>query len=464
MATRILRPSVTGALLCFLPGLLGLGGCATTTAAGPGGDGDRVASSAPGVPAPKVVVPVGEQAAARFREAVQLYQSGRAAGRPDYAAVEGLLQEALGLDRRFTRAQFNLGVIYEEQGRTKDAEAAYRKTLELDPRYVDALANLGRIAMLRGDRQGALGDFQKVVEIDPFNTYARNNLARVHRLNAVKLMGKGDTEGANRSFAEAVENVRKVLAAEPQDMLAYNNLVLIYYDLEKYELARLVALSALKFNKPDAAIHNNLGLVLLKLNKVTLATAEFQAALQVDPKFGAAHVNLGAISLNYRDFQGAYERFRAALEGQPDDPEILIGLGVAARGLGKLEEAESLYRKVLRLHADYPDAWFNLGILFQEHWNKPQQALESFRSYLRVARLETADDKARADNVRSRVEGLVQLQRIMDQQEQQRRTAPKAAPAEPAPAEPAPAGAASGPAATEAAAATPVEAAAATGP
>lgn len=404
--------------------LLAGAGCATQKSGG-GGPVNTVQVGGVALRQGAEAKPVKVRPVREYNEAVQVYEDGAQGGLMDHARLEAKLKDVLTKEPNFASAWFNLGVVYQDQGADQKARQAYSKTLEIDPHYMDALANLGQMQMEAGDRDGAIASFEKAIEIDVVNPTARNNLAVVYRQNAVKVRQGGDVERANKMFLKAVGHVRKVLAGDPQNIQAYNNLALIYYDLRKYELAQLVCLNALKFDKPDAGLHNNLGLILLKLNKVTQALKSFNAALEVDPGHIPAHMNIGLITLSYRDFANAQGHFDSVLKVDDGHVEALVGKAVAARGMGKHGEAVALYGRVRSLAPKDARACWNLGVLHQQYLQKPQQAIEDYRCYLKYARTE---DKASRDQARQRIENLQLVMKYQAEEAAQDSGSPKGPP------------------------------------
>ncbi|MCK7483588.1 MAG: tetratricopeptide repeat protein [Candidatus Moduliflexus flocculans] len=54
-------------------------------------------------------------------------------------------------------ANFNLGLLHEEQGRLEDARTAYAREVETYPGEFKARFNLGKVLFKLGDRAGSLG-------------------------------------------------------------------------------------------------------------------------------------------------------------------------------------------------------------------------------------------------------------------------------------------------------------------
>lgn len=360
-----------------------------------------------------------------YNEAVEVYETGKTGGLIDHRRVELKLQAVIKKEPAFADAWFNLGVNYQEAGDDPKAKQAYIKTLELDPNYMDALANLGKMQIATGDRAGAVASFEKAIEIDTVNPAARNNLAVVYRQNAAKVRNAGDLEKANKMFAKAVGHVRKVLAGDPENIQAYNNLALIYYDLRKYELAQLVCLNALKFDKPDAGLHSNLGLILLKLNKVTQALASFNKALEVDAQHVPAHMNIGLITLSYRDYATAEGHFMSVLKLEPRNVDALLGRGAASRGLGKYKEALKLYNEAGELSENDPRPYWNRAILFQQYLNKTRDAIKNYGEFLKYAPTSEKKDREQA---KTRIKNLKLMLKYEAEEAAENPAQPKAAP------------------------------------
>jgi tetratricopeptide (TPR) repeat protein len=84
-----------------------------------------------------------------------------------YERAEDLLREILEDTPRFPLAQYNLGLLCEEQGRLQEARAAYASEVSAYPREFKARFNLGRVLFQLGDREGAVAQMREVIEIAP---------------------------------------------------------------------------------------------------------------------------------------------------------------------------------------------------------------------------------------------------------------------------------------------------------
>lgn len=113
-----------------------------------------------------------------------------------------------------------IGLLYQRMGRQTEATKAYRKALKLQPTLVGVHVNLGVIT--RGKE--AEESFRLALEIDPDLAPARHNLGVI----------RGDRLLQEEKFAEAEENYRLAIAAEPSEEKA------IQWASERSTLARLL--------------------------------------------------------------------------------------------------------------------------------------------------------------------------------------------------------------------------------
>ena len=84
-----------------------------------------------------------------------------------FARAEGLLKEILKDYPRFPLAEFNLGLLYDEQGRLEEAKAAYTAEVAAYPSHFKARFNLGKVLFQLGDDAAAVEQMREVVRSHP---------------------------------------------------------------------------------------------------------------------------------------------------------------------------------------------------------------------------------------------------------------------------------------------------------
>ena len=311
---------------------------------------------------------VKAQARDKFTEGVTAYTAGQ-----KEQAIE-LFKAVISEQPNLGSAYFNIGLIYQELGNREKAREWYKQAGEKAKGFVDGLVNIGLIEQESGLASAAMGTFERALSIDEFNPTALLNLAHEARVR--------------KDYAGAISYVRKALLVNSRNVRAYEVLARVYYDmgLQKgkgfFPLARLVCLSGLEHDEKSARLHNTLGLVYLGMDDVRAALGAFEAAIASDPSFAPAHLNIGAVTFRYRDYQTSYRHFSSALSSEPGNLEAMLSKAVLSRALGRLDEAEQGYRSILSKVSSHIGANFNLGLLYQEHLNKPKQALTQYEKVL----------------------------------------------------------------------------------
>ncbi len=140
----------------------------------------------------------------------------------------------------------------------------------------EALVKLGRLPE-------AQRSFEKVLEFDPLFVQAHNNLG-----NALAEMDRP---------AEALNHLKKVIELDAEfeapSADGYNNLGLVYIDLQKHDEAEGAFRDAIQANPLFADAHLNLGTLFFQKGRYAEAAAEFERTLAIDPGVLMARNNLG---------------------------------------------------------------------------------------------------------------------------------------------------------------------------
>jgi tetratricopeptide (TPR) repeat protein len=143
------------------------------------------------------------------------------------------------------------------QGDLKGAEYAFRRVTEAEPGYADGWLNVGRALVQEGETEAARPFVHKALELEP-------NLARAHFFTAMIEKAAGDYDGAlaslrrteqqyprdrvttnqigrilflQRRYADAIQELQRTLAVDPEDVQAHYNLMLCYRGLGKEDAA-----------------------------------------------------------------------------------------------------------------------------------------------------------------------------------------------------------------------------------
>ncbi len=111
----------------------------------------------------------------------------------------------------------------------------------------------------------------------------------------------------------------------------------------------------------DAVAQNNLGFALLEKGRVDEAISHLHQAIAAQPNSPEAYYNLGRAFLKKGQFEAAAAHFQMALSLRPDFANACCNLGFARLQLGQVAAATAAYEKALDLAPDYALAHNDLG-------------------------------------------------------------------------------------------------------
>ena len=117
-----------------------------------------------------------------------------------------------------------------------------------------------------------------------------------------------------------IEQLERVLTANPDDFSALVALGDLYYDMKSNDEAISYFLRAEKLRPRDTHVLNDLGNLYSRQGNSDLAISKFQAAYDVDPTHLVSLYNVAQIyMLKKRDNQKALELFREILSKNPNE-------------------------------------------------------------------------------------------------------------------------------------------------
>ncbi len=99
-----------------------------------------------------------------------------------YSRALSLSTEALRLDPDSVDARIMVGVVLEQAGRLKEAEAFFLEALKIKPDSISAMRNLGSFYGNMGDFDRAILIWQKALSLNPSDKALRDNLDEAKRL------------------------------------------------------------------------------------------------------------------------------------------------------------------------------------------------------------------------------------------------------------------------------------------
>ncbi|HKY28289.1 MAG TPA: tetratricopeptide repeat protein [Pyrinomonadaceae bacterium] len=241
------------------------------------------------------------------------HQEGRAT-----EAIEGY-RTAATLLPKYVAAHVNLGSIYLELNRLKEAQMSFGAALKVQENIPAAHYGLGQIALSQRNFTEAINYFQRALALAP-------EANRIHYALAMAYRGLNDHESARRHLTQQgtvgvrvsdplIEGVQELVKGERVHMIRGR------LALE----AKRFAEGAAEFRKAVAANPNsvpalvNLGAALTQTGDLKEAAEQFQQALRADPNNVVAHYNLAVLLANAKQHQPALVHLEAVFKINPSD-------------------------------------------------------------------------------------------------------------------------------------------------
>ncbi len=194
----------------------------------------------------------------------------------------------------------------------------------------------------------------------------------------------GLTWRQSRTYIDYETLFRTTIGANPDCLLAQNNLGLRLLERERFDEAIVCFRKALEIGGDYCGLaHYNLALALAARGNREEAIAHYRKVLQVRPDYAEAHYNLGLALAGLGNLDGAMACFRKALKLNPRDAKAHKGLGAALASRGRLHEATTHYRKALKIDPDNAELHYHLGLLLRAQC-KVDDAIAEYQESLRL--------------------------------------------------------------------------------
>ena len=191
-----------------------------------------------------------------------------------------LLRQSVAADPRSAVYQLNLGNLFHQLKRTRDAIVAWEAAGRLDNRLEDAFTNVGLTCAEIGDHHRAAEAFSRVTEINPDSAGAFRRLAA-----ALRQLGRIDE-------ARQAEARARALSRDPR--------ALVRFAAARWRAVRpdecLIALRrAVRIAPGDAEVHFQLASALANTGRTAQALKAYARVLSIDPRHASARFRAAAL-------------------------------------------------------------------------------------------------------------------------------------------------------------------------
>jgi tetratricopeptide (TPR) repeat protein len=286
-------------------------------------------------------------------------------------AAPWMLALALAAGPHLAAAQSDLraaAFALEREGKTAEAEAAWRKLAAESPSNAEPLAHIGLLEARQEHYAIAVAYYRKALAIEPAMPGLRLNLGLAY-------FKGGEYRAAIRVF-------EPMLGAQPARSAETDRLTLLlgmsHYGLAEYEAATPYLIQA------SASDPQNLAL-LLTLAHSCLLSHQFQCVIDayhrivaLNAESAEADMLVGEALDAMKDTDDAIREFRAAVAANPKEPNVHFGLGYLLWTRSQYAEAAQEFQAELANNPGYTNAQQYLADceLQMEQLDRAQSLLE----------------------------------------------------------------------------------------
>jgi len=261
-----------------------------------------------------------------------------------------LFKRAFSLGFHGRRVYNGLGVAYDKLGNHPQAAAYYRKAIELDPNYTPSYNNLAAFNYRTGNKEEALELFKKILAIEPSSVQSYNSIGTIYK--------------DMKRYDEAEANFKKAIELAPDYTVAYNSLANLYYQTERTQDAVKVYEEAVRLNPEYFQGYSSLGNIYYQSELFDKAIASYKKALARNPLYADAHYNLAIVLEKTGKKEEAIIEYRMALKSDANFIKAYNNLASLYYKSGKTREAIDILKTAIEKNPKNPQAYANLCFLY----------------------------------------------------------------------------------------------------
>lgn len=231
----------------------------------------------------------------------------------DYKSAKDYLRYAIKNMPPDAKLYAQLGTVYEKLGVWKKAIHYYKKAIALDPDILPLRWSLATVALEKGLPNISIQQCRKILQKEPQNIYALNMLAICY-INT-------------KEYKKAEEIVNEITNVAPE--FVYKD---IYLAMTKWSVGQVVECinilkNAIEKDPANITCRNLLAMVYLHTNQLNLSLEQFQEIKKYDYKNIPAFLNIAKIYISTGNLKLAHKEYITILSYYPDLVPARIGLG-----------------------------------------------------------------------------------------------------------------------------------------
>ena len=291
-----------------------------------------------------------QAAIAERQTAIALEQQGRT------GEAETAWRNLLKFQPESAEAYAHLGFLESHQEHYLEALPLYRKALALNPKMPGLRMNLGLALFKAGKLRDALHIFQDLLKREPPSSTEAQRLATLIGLSHYGL----------DEYAEAVPYLKQATANDPRNLPF--RLILAHSCLwsKQYQCVLDVYHQILLLNAESAEADMLAGEAMDEMQDHAGAIEQFRSAVKANPKEPNVHFGLGYLLWTQSQYEEAEQEFQAELSNVPNNAQALAFLADSKMKLNDREAALPLLKKAAAIDPGLEIAHIDLAALYRD--------------------------------------------------------------------------------------------------
>lgn len=306
-----------------------------------------------------------------YREAMTWFKKAEAMiGTPQENSEEQaeLFRKALEIKSDFLEAHYNLGLIYANQKKMKEAVAEFEAVLKLEPKFDQNIhVMLATAYEGSGNNAAAIAALQKALLGKP------EDVKLLRALAYLQFNGKQDEA--------AIKTLHKIIAVEPDDISSHMDLGMLLQRNNDVENAIRHFQEALRIDPRNYEAHYYLASGYMQQQKIDESAAEMEIASELKPGNAELLEKLGDVYALRQRHDKAAAAYKAALDKEDGRGVLLAKYGFSLSNTNRTEEAVSALESAAKLDDKNSDIFFLLGDLYSD-LRKYDEAAVAYRKSL----------------------------------------------------------------------------------
>lgn len=297
---------------------------------------------------------------------------------------------------RYPLLKFELAQAYLGTGASEKAESALTLALALAPDFSDAAMSLAEIDDHKGDYPSEIVLLKQTVQRHPdlakawlllANAYVHidqyddalaiyRNLAAANPHASRPLVLEGIALEHNGQLDDAEGCFKQALAVAPSDPVALQQLIELYVDEHKYDVARHQLQDRLAKDGATAAVYTLLGRVDLAEHNFPGGEAELKKAISLEPNSADAYFLLAELYYTTKQDRQALADLQKVVTADPSRTQALMLMGSIQMVEKDYPAARDTYEKTIAVDPNFSPALNNLAYLYSEQFNDIDRGFE----------------------------------------------------------------------------------------